>query len=895
MARVIRGVKVYDLWSNAGDPVSSPSLGITIETLNGRSVAVMTFDEDGKKLSASWDSGYTAKSDMRAYPLPIAVSGGSISLLNDGWYQQFLNEGYSFKGCRVQRAWSSPTVIPLGNYAVEDVSHGIGELILTLGSISDSLVSDVAVAPLVVGTWDGMSVDSSDDFENTLFEGLEFYNPTTKIARSDNVYKRPTGYTLRVVPSDGTELDELVFPENSFARIKSGYGEGSFLSVPKGTILISTEDGKKYFKVETIVDYGMFIDDENTGGISGAPSDGGSLENMSIFEFFTSNVRFNAGEGSTIENAIGEDGKPIYLEYENGDLILPPIAKRWEAVPMNYPLMGGNDMLNNIGIENDLLYYDSNTGVYAKTLEQAPSVLSNSPLPVRDYDRSTFTAVVGIDSFASQWYVKTPSDDIEGLLVDFIVKYPSTPLSPNIQNRKINLKIVAEWNDDGDYQGVDHREIMLDTDLDFGDIEDKIQADVEFFNFNKEYYTPVYSDLEGSQLDERTVIFQRHNQNFRFLGGVERLRATNADILKSSPKRLNFILTHNVNQTDLDTVRLEMREIGFYGTPTETPLQETTITADITGKEGSWLTLGGAIENIASLQNFSFFDAVSIDVEENLTPVKTYITNQSDLASSVALKTILREAWYIGGLSRDGTTWKAQSAAGMIGVDESVPSSHYFRVPDVKLNGDPKSYDSENVPNSGTLTYGIGGDFAGKEITISNADSLSYESSFITGVTDSSIAESLWNMAHLIWLKTKTVVEIRNDASNLVWIYTEQGAIDYLVNLFDWNGGKGFSRKVISASFEVVDIDSTGSYWDIGDACRAYIPSITNTGDYSGVITGVEYNPESNTAIISTRVGQINQEIPILQEVGIVGGDTPILTEVDINTTEDANLTEVGV
>jgi len=889
MARVIRGIKLYDLWSNAGAPVASASLGITIETLSGRPIAVMTFDENGKRLAGSWDSGYSEKSDMRAYPLPIAVSGGTITLLNDGWYQEFLEGGYSFKGCRVQRAWSSPLAMPLGNYVVEGVSNSIGELMLTLGAASESLASDVASAPLVVGDWENMTIESAKGSETPLFEGVSFYSPESiSVSVGSSGYWRPTGYNVWLVPSVDSGIDTLDFPANSYARVKSGYNEGSIFKIPKGVKNVVDNEGKKAFLVAFDIDYGVYIDDENTEGLITEIPTEGSIIDVSVFEFFTSSIVFKAGEDSVLTNTKDEDGNTVFVEEISGHNTLPMSAKRYDPVPMNYPLNGGSNILEKLG-ETFLTHYNSDDGTYANTEALEPIVQDVGVAPIRDYSKDTYTIFSGSSLYAVQRYIDNPRTAAKGVLVDFELHYDEVTTHP----LTVNIKVVAEWSSQ-EWSSFDHVETLIDTDVEFGRGNGVNLHTVELANFNKEYYSETYEGTSGAQLDERTretLSAGGWTASSKFLGGVKTLEFTSGSLLESSPRRLYFIITQNASVA----TRLLLKEIGLYGDATEPPSDTTTITADVQGKTGTWVTLGGAIENIANLQNFYLFGSADIEVEENSTPVKTYITKQSDLLSSVALKTILREAWYIGGMSRDGTTWKARSVAGMIGEDVAVPDSHYFKVPEEDLKTDAFSYDSENVPNSGTLTYGAGGDFAGNTISISSVDSSGYDTFFVTGITDPTIAESLWNMAHLIWLKTKTVVEIRKDASKLVWIYTEQGAIDYLVNLFDWNGGKGFSRKVISASFEVVDIDSTGLFWDIGDACRAFIPTITNTGDYSGVITGVEYNPESNTAEISTRIGQINQDIPVLQEVGIVGGDTPKLTEVDVNATEDANLTEVGV
>ena len=65
MGAITRGIRLYNVWAGDGDPVASPEFGVTVEDWSGRLVAVMSIDETSNKFSKPWDSGFSARSDMR--------------------------------------------------------------------------------------------------------------------------------------------------------------------------------------------------------------------------------------------------------------------------------------------------------------------------------------------------------------------------------------------------------------------------------------------------------------------------------------------------------------------------------------------------------------------------------------------------------------------------------------------------------------------------------------------------------------------------------------------------------------------------------------------------------------------------------------------------------------
>jgi hypothetical protein len=125
----------------------------------------------------------------------------------------------------------------------------------------------------------------------------------------------------------------------------------------------------------------------------------------------------------------------------------------------------------------------------------------------------------------------------------------------------------------------------------------------------------------------------------------------------------------------------------------------------------------------------------------------------------------------------------------------------------------------------------------------------------------------------------------------LWWLYDENDAIQYFTNILEWNGGSTFARNVVQLDVDVADIDSSGDVlpWVIGDACNVTIPNITN-GAYAGVVTGVKYDKENESAIVSCRVGEIVERPSRIRELGNIIDET--ITEEDTNVD---TYTEVGL
>jgi hypothetical protein len=302
------------------------------------------------------------------------------------------------------------------------------------------------------------------------------------------------------------------------------------------------------------------------------------------------------------------------------------------------------------------------------------------------------------------------------------------------------------------------------------------------------------------------------------------------------------------------------------------------------------------ITYFAGKQDFAKFQNVTVHPYSNIKKARGYITDKDKLKTSVSLDNALREVWAIGYVNRN-KQYYVRDVSGIVGKDIQVSDSHKFYTPDgFELSSDAISYNYEELPTGGTITYGNG-----QKIVVTDADKATYSTAYVVGVTDAKRARFLWERCHAIFLKTGLRQEVRSDIAKLEWLYEESAALEYFENLLEWNGSPqyvildddlDFTRKIIEATFTVAAIDTSvnGVLWDIGDPCRVFIAGITDT-EYSGVITGLSYNAKEYSATVSVRVAELEQAPKTIIETG----NQLDKTYIETGSTLIKTIKEVGV
>ncbi|MCK5018736.1 MAG: hypothetical protein KAS32_16865, partial [Candidatus Peribacteraceae bacterium] len=246
---------------------------------------------------------------------------------------------------------------------------------------------------------------------------------------------------------------------------------------------------------------------------------------------------------------------------------------------------------------------------------------------------------------------------------------------------------------------------------------------------------------------------------------------------------------------------------------------------------------------------------------------------QSNVNTKKMKEKLCKEAWLLSAVNAEGkesiypmekafdqsmtrTTINYLNFKGNVLTISDRPSTDVFCTPFVQYN---KNYATETYDN---------------KISITNPESSTYDSSYVTGVTNPSIAEALWTKAHVLYEKYQIVNDVPESMTKLDWIRTEENAIIYLTNWLEWMGGtsSGFVDRreitppVIPYEF-AVDNDL-----DFGSLIQLDIPFVDGTKELNGIISRISYdlnmkNPTCKiTAFVELRIATTGDKL--LQENG---------------------------
>ncbi len=906
MGSITRGIRLYNVWAGDGDPVASVEFGVTVENWGGRLVSIMTIDEKNDKFALKWDSGLSSSSRMSSSPSPISGSGGDITLNDDGWYKSFLSGGYSLSGSRVERTWDENGITTFSQGYADSVETGDGVVVVRLLGMSTQMDSDVTTGdmPLIVGRWENATIKKSDNSSDEIpfKDGVVFKiaNNIDPIIGTDEA-GAPITYRIHLAPSTKDFGDSLVFPKNTYCRIKSGHNEGQILAVKEGSAGFYSQGGKSSFVVDLYNDFGVNIDNVNEDGIVYDLSKASSIAEMSTFEFFTVSQEFYVGGNTTVQSPVIVNGKEVSnFTLENGTV---NITAQFLSNPILYTKFHNND-------NYDMSQYmpvssPARDGNSYRIAGSDIITFENTDLDVSNHSRDGQTLKTSVffddTKFPYEWhgsnglsyYVESIPEGSEGVCIDASM---STHQSFDMQiDVTVRIEIVAVWDGSESWLSQEHEEVVYSSTL--YTTHDSTLANQTTYseNFGVDYFSEIEPNKQMEQFDDRESS-QDHWENHHIRGRVK-FKFGNGDILKSQPDRLYVLIgwygggSSKFNYINYDTNELKINELGFFGESSNSSSDGVdSITATVTGE--NWETIDTAIQNVAQKQDWGAFENVVVNTPELPYRVKCFITNKAELKTKSALKRLLREAWCVGDIDRNGE-YSVVSVSGKMGDDEPVPDTHNFVLPHgYELVGNIKQYEGDELVTGGTIKYDRDseGNFK-KSITVTNADKAVFDESYVVGFDDIGTAQILWEKCHKIWSKTGILVDIRKDLSELWWLYEDYDAVKYFTNIVEWNGGGDFARDVITARIGVTQIDTDISVipWKEGDPCRLMIPTKMNS-PYSGVVEGVSYKSDYK-AVVTVRVAEMFESVDRIIETGLSTTDKII----EDGLTGTDKITELGV
>ncbi len=872
MGRITRGIIIYDVWAGSGAPVANPEYGITVETWASRDVAIMTITEDGNKFAKPWDTGYNSRTDMRSYPKTRGGAGGSIKLLDDGWYNSFISAGYSLEGSRVSRTWNTDGI---HQSYIDKVTQGRGDIQLTLMVMDERMNTDATNggSPLIVGNWQNAELHRTASVENVLFGGMTFRQGAEDVQFTRDEFGAPLGFNLRLIPTDPTFSDHtLPFPENTFMRVVNGVGKDSVFPVEQSAFLVGPA-GNRTFSLYIENSYGIYIDNSNPDGIKPRIADISTIGELTTFQFYTLDESYSIDENSTIDSASADGVDVSDYTIEGGVLRLN--TQQFGSAVIHKEVENNTefDFLPILGISG--LQRDGS--VYYRTSYTADVVPSVDNKSRADHQYISWEGGYGGISY----------DMTEDLLNTDGVAFDCTIKGLHAQATEgyFRVVVVAVWGVDSDWSSDFRSEVVLDIEspIHLNSIDPRTAY---CRNIGKHYFEDgleenVMDAFDDRELSGSSYVFPVRGRNLFAYAYKENIEA--------SPDKVYclFLAKTTIEGPSapiLSQGTLKVYQVAFFGDKANQPTAER-VTAKITGR--AWANIGEAIENIATLQDWSSFPASSVSVPPLVQRIRCYVTSERQLKTSTLLDGLLREAWSVGAIDRDGT-YSVTALSGRIGADNTVPSSHNFVLPHgYSLLSNIVAYESDDVPTGGTIQYNR--DSAGgynSEITVSNADADTYDSSYVGGVADPVQAQDLWEKCHGIWMKTGVLNDVRNDLKKLNWLYEESDAIQYFNNILEWNGGSDFIRDVRIVKIRAVSIDNLGAsgtdvLWDRWEDCRITIPNVL-VGEYTGIITGVKYTPSGYEADITMRVAQLNARPSRIVELDNTISDKVI--ELETNT-----------
>jgi hypothetical protein len=154
-------------------------------------------------------------------------------------------------------------------------------------------------------------------------------------------------------------------------------------------------------------------------------------------------------------------------------------------------------------------------------------------------------------------------------------------------------------------------------------------------------------------------------------------------------------------------------------------------------------------------------------------------------------------------------------------------------------------------------------------ISITNVEKTAYNSSYVTGVTDTAKAEQLWRMGRLLYQRYGVKTPYPKKLSEIEAIVTEADAIDYLYTqfaiggAFPVNGTSALVKDRYTVSFKTSTEHVFGKGYTIGTGITFAFPNIANDG-WAGYLTEIEYEYGTGKVILT---GEYIAETSAVSEV----------------------------
>lgn len=928
---ITAGIKIY---LNNGLTESTIGAESGIITLTEATHSGIVTEYLSNILLQGWDSGCSSVVPLQTHPRPQTFSGGSIVLSNiTGYYGKLEMYSADIKGARIERVHfldGSEEVV--STHFISDVKVTTTSIALNLSGLQLSQNTTISTPidgdtyyPVVFGSHEYGVYNLNPDFENApsdtasnwkfIVVAVEKLSETTSKAR---LIVRPVDSSLN--PANYV----LQYEDTHYFKVVSGSGGGDLIKIGAnnsgGTdFSVLTYDNGTYLGHEIYTDDASFWDDANVSRYSGIGETSPVIdENTTIIEVIdrsktflsdqfagftaTENTYYNKDKELLPGSSYSKSGNEI---TENNINIVDGVVDTlpsgfFDSIELNTDIdvttaVGASMsyvsdgmwvsvadasgyVINSTGDINNIIDSDINTGQVVEYVRASRNIS-----PVRT---------------ALSYKVYGTLDDALSLATYVRAKIDSSD-SENVQ-RDAELIFLAYWEDENSYYPVSEPQEMLrvsytdtwlieDVNFDFRNITD----DISNVSDNRYHYDNYLNDADPIN----KVI--RGNETFTFdaLG----------DFYKTKQPTGYVVIFYLRSEYSFDagesmTHRYEVDHLGFYRD--QKNAEPETILSPVDGRP--YDTFSEVINHMIKLRNWNLsgvsqptagwgLGEASVTVTDNAsdtTPVRTQITASADMETSKQEEWLSWESWNMIYFNNDDTP----AFSSILDKLGETGATHSFTVPTDCLVQDIQVFSDQDIFNTFTIEYDYDAPTGtyNKSITISNTGKSAYSTDYVTGVTDPTDAEAMWDDCKVLFDIVGAEKKLPDSRSKLKWIYNEDDAIQYINNCLKMYGIKRFTGSPLGVYFETRRIETSShpmqDYYDvsIGDSIEYTIPNVTDALPFAGIVIGKKYSPEKKTCSL---ISVIRAQIQTRSIIETGSADTSIIEQG--NATD--NIIEVGV
>jgi len=898
-------------------------------------------------LVQGWTTGFSDSFDLRTYVRPQIVGDVTIRLSNvTGIYDNLLAYGYDLDGKRVELVFFTDdlgTQYPAPSYYIKDVKPSGTFLTLTLADIttqqhidmsrpisgdkwypvvigghengiyiSNGLTSEPVndlhswdMIPLVVGTFEVVGTTSKLGVIP-----IDFVPKDTSVSIGNYVSESSDGIYFSCTDGDGSgksvkieKLQDLAGDRLRADTIGSVYIDGN--GIPMFT---ASDPMRSETSVGELIDISTVFYSDLSSNLTPTESaiKNKDKEPVSADALILDGNEITVNAPTIVDNKIVGHPMVDFSEIEYNSTIDPGYTGQASSPSWTYEgsgvwvgyTSGGDantpDSVVATGVIGNIIDRDQNT--------ELSTVVSYTTTSLGNQSDPLFTT--------QSFYVDNP-EDVEILLSDIQVdaNYTSTSGTEAKTMSLPSVRVHAYWEQVAPYAAISDPVLILDVTAE--DLSPS--GGVNFKEYFFQTWMPAYYGNTGTnrwydvQEDSYQPVSGPTDIFKVWTNGSDKFALNNQATDARLKKPTGFIITVDIRffcnweavPTPADPVfSLEIKAKSFAGYKSETTVSfDDFVLQDVEGRP--YTTFQLYQEHLTKLLNWSLdfkteptegwglgecTDADYTFNVTNTTPVRSQWKEPSNLTTKAQIDIVQRESWNTMTNTSTGKVWS--SFLNKLGAES--PDNSYVESSQVKILS-PTVFDEQDAYNTFTIEYDydISTNTYNKSISIDQVSKASYDTSYVTGITDPVEASNVWAKCNVLYGVAKSEKRLPDNLSKLRNIYEEEDALQYILNyiqLFGVNDGSAYIPNwLVVASHPVDDLFDNPAMATIGYTGV----NIWSGQEATGVVIGRKYKSNPKSVEITS----------IVKPVVIVGRTIELETNTDRIIEDETNtnrIVEVG-